>query len=91
MLKIFLQWKEFVRDNQLLKSYLVEEKKLTESSLELPQKASQKERFLNLLMPQLGKYSEASRSKSRHFEMSDRGLDDTEDHSNSFADFKSAI
>jgi hypothetical protein len=57
LLKVFLQWKEFYKNNQLLKSYLIEERQLTESSLELPQKNTQKERFLNILMPQLGKYS----------------------------------
>ena len=91
LLKVFLQWKEFYKNNRLLKSYLIEERQLTESSLELPQKNTQKERFLNILMPQLGKYSQASISRSRYLEMSDRGLEDAEDHSNSFADFKSAI
>lgn len=91
LLKVFLQWKEFVKNNQLLKSYLIEEERLAGSSLELPHRTTQKERFLNLLMPQLGKYSEAGESRSRFFEMSDRGLDDTEDNSNSFADYKSMI
>lgn len=91
ILKVFLQWKEFMKNNQLLNNYLIEEKELTESIKDQAQKPSQKERFLNLLMPQLGMYSEASRTRSRFFEMSDRGLDDTEDNSNSFADYKSAF
>ena len=91
LLKVFLQWKEYTKNNQLLHSYLMEEKRLVEASESSVEKPTQKERFLNLIMPQLGKYSEANKSRSGYFEMSERGLDDTEDHSNSFADFKSAV
>lgn len=33
-LKVFLQWKEFVRNNKLLNSYLMEEKELLNESTE---------------------------------------------------------
>ena len=91
-LKVFLQWREFVKNNNLLTSYLMEEKELLDQSQETCQQITQKERFLNLLMPEFNMISETSKSKSRqHHEMSEQGFDADEDNSNSFADFKSAI
>lgn len=43
-------------------------------------------------MPEFNQFSDSSKTKSKQFhDYSDQGIEDEEDNSNSFADFKSAI